>query len=339
MMNRLKTVKASMIISILLTSMIISIAPSSFAQEDQGGLFRFVPYIDMNVDNIEDTRGILPEDPRGATIIKVDVFYQIQGILAKNCEKLAETYSVQTQINVELGEVPSYCSVSLIDQSTQAYIMSSYEKAVKQIRLAVKFLKDAPNNVDVRIPLTFTSTAVNVLLYQVESETTTKHVIVSPSYIPIIDAYATKELKEVTPGEIAVFDVELVNQGNELTEFRFTDIDAPDGWTAAIRSETKVESATALDGESSKIVQLQVTPPYNFGYHDEQEQITITVQGFYFAKGNENTTSDPIPIRVIVRNRGFSFQPGIEMAAIVILIVVLLVLVFIFRTRIHIRKK
>jgi hypothetical protein len=334
MKDRLRTVKASMIVGLLFISIFIALAPSSSAQEQ--GLFKFEPYLEMNILNTEDTVGIVPADPIDTTI-KLDFRYKIAGILGSWAQNVYERYSVDARLQISLGEIPSYCSAYLFKQSTSVPITTDFLSADDEITMGVRFLKEAPQQQTVSIPVHVKAAPTSAFPFTTLGVEEIFYVPVTPTYIPIIDAYPKKDLLEVAPGEIAVFEIDLENQGNQLTEFRFVDLDFPDGWTAAIVSETKIDSAQ-LGGESKKTVRLQVTPPYNFGYHDEQEQITVTVQGFYFAGTNgQNTSSSPVPIRVIVRNRGFSFQPGVEMAAIIIIIIVLLVLAFLLRTRV--RKK
>jgi len=86
----------------------------------------------------------------------------------------------------------------------------------------------------------------------------------------------------------------------------------PDGWSASIISNTKVGSR--VDGnDPTRTIQLFVQPPYGFGYHNEREDIKISVRGRYFAGGAGVLETEDYEIIFTVRNRGFS-TPGFEAA-------------------------
>ncbi len=118
-------------------------------------------------------------------------------------------------------------------------------------------------------------------------------------------------IKEIKPGEIVIFYIDLENLGNAQTEFIFRVTKVPMGWSASIPSNIKV--GKRLENQSTKeTVELRIQPHFDFGYHNEQEDIRIEVYGKYFASiGGKELRSDPYEIIFTVRSRGFS-TPGFE---------------------------
>jgi hypothetical protein len=333
MKNNRKVVKTSFIIGVILIGLILSMAPSSSAQSL--GIFTFRPVISINIDNPEDTSGIIPADPVGKTV-EVSVYYQINGLLASMADQRLDSAG-DAHISVSTGPVPEYCNIYLLTQDLFIPISSEQTKSEVPIKMRVTFLETAPLLAVVNIPLILEATVQPAFPWRVEDITVEKVISVSAAYVPIIDAVPQQTFKEVSPGDIAEFKIDLENKGNAETEFVFDLSQVPEGWTASIISQTKIASA-ALGGNAKKTVSLQIRPPYQFGWHDEERQITVRITGFYYADASgTNTSSRPIDIRVIVRNRGFSFQPGWEMVVIAIVIIAL-ILLFIFR-KYFIKKK
>lgn len=327
MVKSLKTVKTSIVIGVILIGLFVAMVPSSSAQGLNLGIFAFKPVLSINIDNPEDTAGIIPANPDGK-VVKVTVFYQINGLLAQLAAPRLDNAG-DAHISVILGDYPSYCNVYLLTQDLFIPISHEQQSSAVPINMRVTFLENAPLLAQVDIPLILTATVQPAFPFRVEDITVTKVVSVSAAYVPIIDAVPQVTQKEVAPGDIAEFKIDIENKGNAETEFVFDLTEVPDGWTASIISQTKISSA-ALGGNSKKTVTLQVRPPYQFGYHDEEKQITVRITGFYYAdtSAGTNTSSRPIDIRVLVRDRGFSFQPGWEMAVIVIFIIALIVIIF-----------
>ena len=333
MTKNLKTIKASIILGIVIVGLIASVAPSSSA-----GVFTLTPVVSINIDNQDATKGIVPADPNGKTI-EVTVYYSINGYFAEQAAKDLGGKG-KAHISASIGDVPSYCNVNLLTQDLFIPVSNKQEGSEYPIKITVTFLENAPLLAVVNIPLILKAEVPRGLLWKVEDITVTKTIPVTAAYVPIIDAVPQETFKEVAPGDIAEFKIDLENKGNAETQFVFDLSQVPEGWTASIISQTKISSA-ALGGNDKKTVSLQIRPPYQFGWHDEQKQITVTVKGYYYAdtaSGQNITSSRPIDIRILVRNRGFSFQPGWEMLLIVIIIVVLL-LVLLAKKYNYIMKK
>jgi len=322
MTKSLKTVKTSIIMGIILVGLFAAMASPTSAQGL--GIFAFRPVLSINIDNPEDTAGIIPADPNGK-VLEVTVLYQINGLLAQIAAPRLDSAG-DAHISVSLGEYPDYCNIYLLTQDLFIDISHEQTPSDYPIQMRVTFLENAPLLAVVNIPLILDAAVQPAFPYRVEDIKVTKIISVSAAYVPIIDAVPQQTQKEVAPGNIAEFKIDIENKGNAETQFVFELSEVPDGWTASIISQAKISSA-ALGGNAKKTVSLQVRPPYQFGYHDYEEQLTVRVTGYYYADAiGENTSSRPIDVRVLVRNRGFSFQPGWEMALIVIVIIALILL-------------
>jgi hypothetical protein len=151
-------------------------------------------------------------------------------------------------------------------------------------------------------------------------------ITIDAEYLPIISVNPLGQLQEVSPGEIATFDIEIENQGNAKTEVKFNVLDPPEGWSVTIPSSTKLESKL-YGGNPKKIVKLLVQPPYGFGYHNERVDIRVEIFGYFFA---DESLKGPTYIETFtIRNRGFS-TPGFEA---VFLVFALIGITFIVKKR------
>ncbi|MCJ7571603.1 MAG: hypothetical protein MUO82_06980, partial [Candidatus Thermoplasmatota archaeon] len=278
MIKNLKTVKTSIVIGVILIGLFATMVPLSSAQGLNLGIFTFNPVLSINIDNPEDTAGIIPADPMGK-VVKVTVFYQINGLLAQIAAPRLDNAG-DAHISVSLGEHPAYCNVYLLTQDIFIPISHEQKSSEVPISMRVTFLENAPLLAQVDIPLILTASVQPAFPYRVEDITVTKIVAVSAAYVPIIDAVPQETQKEVAPGDIAEFKIDLENKGNAETQFVFDLTEVPAGWTASIISQVKISSA-AVGGNSKKTVILQVRPPYQFGYHDEEKQITVHIIGYY----------------------------------------------------------
>jgi hypothetical protein len=97
-----------------------------------------------------------------------------------------------------------------------------------------------------------------------------------------------------------------------MTEFIFRIVNVPEGWVASIPANAFIGSA--VDGKDPKdTINLLITPPYGFGYHNELEDITVSIKGQYFGGTSGETLLETTEYfhTISIRNRGFS-TPGFE---------------------------
>lgn len=322
MSKNFKSVKASLIIGILLVSLSAAIVPSSSAKGF--GIFELTPYLQFNYDTT-NVDNIIPDNPNGSKI-DLHIFYQISGLLASfGVKRLAAEQKVQ--INIQIGQIPDYCMASLTQQTvyaTPAIDFANGEAGPTQLK--VTFTKNAPYPASVNIPIIVTATVAPAFPWSVKPITQTYYITVSAGYLPIIDVTPNPKYLETSPGSLATIGIGCENIGNGETEFRFEIVDMPAGWTAQM-IDSKFISANAKESLS-----LQVRGPIGFGYHDETETITIRVRGIYYAEAGYTTETDK-EFTVTVRSVGFYASAFDAMIIIVLLVVLVLVLFYIMQWR------
>ena len=102
----------------------------------------------------------------------------------------------------------------------------------------ISFTEKAPAFVPATVVIEMYSHEISNFFYKIEDVTRTAEISFIPDYIPIIDATPKSTYKEISPGKIVTFDIDLENLGNAKTEFVFNVIDIPKGWSASILSNT-----------------------------------------------------------------------------------------------------
>jgi len=102
-----------------------------------------------------------------------------------------------------------------------------------------------------------------------------------------------------------VFPIDIQNLGNARTVVLLTVVSTPLGWAAIITDQVTLEEGTG----SIATAYLTIKPPKGFGYHYDEESITISMQPVKaddYSKKGEITTAT-----FLVQSRGFS-TPGFE---------------------------
>ncbi len=315
MKKHLKTVKTSIVLGILLSSLIVAFTPSSTA-----AVFSVEADVVMTYNATAASAKVVPLT--GEIAIEIDINAKIQGLLAKFYERM---FAGRADMSVDLTvkETPSWCTARISPNVVNPILSTLWAKQPAYVHIS--FNEDAPAHEVTIITIEMRANAPGTW-GRVKGVTKTGEISFTPSYLPIIDATPKSTYKEISPGEIITFDIDLENLGNAETEFIFKVSDAPDGWSASILSNTKVGSR--IQGETPmKTIKLFIQPPYDFGYHNDREDIRITVKGRYFATGTGALLeTEEYEITFTVRSRGFS-TPGFEAAlALVALIGVALVI-------------
>jgi len=296
----LRTVKTTIVLGIIFLSIFMTVTPSSSAK-----LLSVDTDVKMEYDAINVSEKIVPLS--GEIQIPIYIRAKIRGILARFFE---DRFKGRTDFSISLSvkETPAWCTARISPNVVNPLISSQWTSETAYVH--VSFKETAPAHVPTIITVEMDASAKGTLGY-VRGVTQTAEISFTPSYLPIIDAVPRSTIKEITPGEIVIFYIDLENFGNAETEFIFRVTEVPKGWSASMLSNIKVGSS--LENQNPKeTVELRIQPPFDFGYHNEQEDIRIEVYGKYFASvGGKELRSDPYEITFTVRSRGFS-TPGFE---------------------------
>lgn len=301
MTKRLRVIKTSIVMGILIVSIFASFIPSTSA-----GILTTDIDVKMNYDAIGAANKIVPL--QGEVIIPIEISIQIQGVLANMYEKLLKG-KTSASVDLSIGSTPSWASALVTPNVVNPQISATWGES-EEAHVHISFSENAPAHMALVIVLNMHA-SVPGSLGLVKEVDKTAEISFTPSYLPIIDATPKTTFKEVSPGEIAEFVIDLKNLGNAETEFMFWTENIPNDWAATIPASKIVSSAIGGDDPTDTVI-LVVQPPYNFGYHNNKAQITLAIKGQYYAHGTNLTT--PIYRHTfIVQNRGFS-TPGFEIA-------------------------
>jgi hypothetical protein len=307
-----KTLKVSAITCLVLVSFFIILIPTSSA-----ALFGMTSNVKMNYKITENMK-VVPLS--GQLSVPINVSYQIEGVFAKAWEGLLG--SLTATVDIRVKETPQWATALVTPNVVTPDISTTWKSEEAYVHISFDATAQANDPVVIIIEMT-----ASAPISRIRSVTKSFEISFTPTFLPIIDVNPKTVYKEVSPGEIAVFDIELENLGNAETEFLFTVTEVPKTWTASIVSNTKVDS-TLAGGSGKKTVTLSVTPPYDFGYHNEIVEVKISVTGRYYAGKAAGPQETEIPeITFQVRNRGFS-TPGFD---IVIVLIGLISVIFIMK--------
>jgi len=328
-MNRsFRKVKACIILSIFLFSVLAAFLPSSSA-----GIINYESDIELLYDASAATEGIEPL--QGAIAIPIWVRYKVSGIFPRPAQWLSDR-GMTGKIDLTVGQTESWVTATLTSYTLNPELSTTWQTIggdSPKYFIMISFTEEAPAIAEVKIPLTIYANEISVAGITIREKTINAEISFKPQFIPIIDVKPKKTYTEVAPGEVAVFDLELENLGNGKTEFEFQVKSKPDGWTASIVSKTFVDSYRS--GNNIKHVTLQITPPYGFGYHNEQEDIIIKITARYFGESgadNESYQAKSYDYRFTVRNKGFS-APGFEAPSLLMAFVFVAVALIVMRRR------
>jgi len=309
MRKTIRTVKVSIVMSVLLFSVFAVLIPSTSA--GPLGLVNCNAVLKVEASNPEELQHF-PVPLSGPKIIEIRIGYMVTGIFS-GPTIMRFSGNVPASISLSVEETPNYVTASLNRNVVTPEIQKGwcYETAL----LSVTFKESAPAKGPVNIKIKMEAAPVSALLWKINGATGMGTIEITPEFLPIISVNPVTTLKEISPGEVAEFPIELENLGNAQTKFVFNVLNVPDGWSASIVSNVDVGSA--LEGQNNKkTVTLLVQPPYGFGYHDDRRDIKITVKGQYFAGtssgiGNNTLSTEEYTYIFTVRSRGFS-TPGFE---------------------------
>ncbi|MFA5102518.1 MAG: hypothetical protein WC525_05145 [Candidatus Thermoplasmatota archaeon] len=315
MTKRFKAVKASIITGLVLISVLFAVLPTASA----GLIFdlQSVLTVEWSANQTQQ-----PVVPRGALrALDLTISHTVtRGVFG---QMMLNVYTGKTIIiNVEVVETPSWCTAT-IGQGTLATTVSPGEPTYVKTTLSLQVADDAPAFGLGYIKVIATARKAGLIEGFIQEFTLT----FVPDYKPLIQpAYPETNTKKIGPLDTAVFPVQITNLGNARTVVLFTIVDVPSDWNAIVTDQIILE-----EGEgSSSTAYLVIKPPKNFGYHNDEKTITISMQPVKYddySKKGEITYAT-----FLVESRGFS-TPGFESIAFIGALAVAFILFTLFRKR------
>jgi len=302
MTKSFRTVKASIVMGILLISVFVAFMPSSSA-----GIIKSSSNLKLEYDASALEENVQPlGGPRPVTI---NVGYLVSGIFAKQAvDFLAGRVPPMIELSVE--ETPSYATAWVEPNVVSPDMGTSWSTA--SATLWVSFKENVPARAEVTIKVKMHARSIPGILFEVTEATSYGDVSFTPGYLPIISVTTvTGNFKEISPGQTATFDIELENLGNAKTVVDFRILDIPKDWSPNIQSRVTL-GAGVLGEDPKTTVQLVIQPPYGFGYHNDRETIRVEITPSYYGDpGAPDVTGLPQIETFTVQSRGFS-TPGFE---------------------------
>jgi hypothetical protein len=312
MKKNFKSIKATMIMGLLLISVFIAITPNSSA----GIIINFSSTVYLNWENRSGEPVIPIQEIKP---YKLNLEYTVTGSPFGRMllyPLLYEDRRIDIQLSIE--DYPDWAIVDLPQKTIAANIPSIGESQQYKLDISISLKEDAPAYeqgiiyIKVNVP---TNGFINGFDQVISLP-------FKPAYRPLIDANPQINSKRIGPMDTATFAIDVSNLGNGRTKCFFeVDYDSlPDDWSALVEDTVILET-----GEGTKeTVFLTVYPPKGFGYHDDIANIRVEVTPTWAE--DSNIRGKPEPITVTVESRGLSFI-GIEVILPIIILIVLVIIV------------
>jgi len=314
MTKRFKTVKASIVIGILLVSMIVAVLPTTSA----GPLFNLQSVVNVSWGNETNQ----PVVPRGELRqLDLTVTHSVtRGALGKFLLQLYE--NTQITIDLVITDTPSWCTATL-SQGTISTTVVADTVTTRTTQLSLQVADNAPAYGLGYVKIKATARKIAVI-QGYEQEFTLSFI---PDYKPLIKpSLPETNSKEIGPMDTAVFPITIENLGNARTVVLLNVVSVPKDWNAVITSQLTLEEGSGSTGTAY----LVVKPPKGFGYHYDEQTIRISMQP---VKADQPSKKGEIYYEsFLVQSRGFS-TPGFEAIGFIGALAIVMLTIFIIRKR------
>lgn len=326
MNEKLRMVKAVTIFLILFCSSVVIFFPSAKSGPIDP-VYENTPIVQIELDRSILEQPVIPyAEPREIPIIvKADI---LEGPTEDIVKHFLGSEAIYLIVHLAVEDVPEGCYASVNPPLIRFQARDNHWYPDK-INVTLSF------TIDQYVPA-FSLKDV-VLNVSVERLGTARATIIKPAsyffdigfivgYQPQLSfSYPKQNVKNISPGETAVFPVEIENWGNAQSNIKIEVEDVPEGWRATIVDNLTL--ATNLFGAEAKgTVSLSVKPPIDFGYHENRTIVTVKMTP---TTRNMNSVleGEPHYLYFIVQSKGVStaLQSGSE---IIIFVFASLVILF-----------
>ncbi|RLF26441.1 MAG: hypothetical protein DRN01_04715 [Thermoplasmata archaeon] len=296
-----RTLKASIVMGILIASLFTAFLPTASAAAILHAQGNLKMEFDANAAKQTVT-------PLGAPIyIPINVSYLVSGIFAPAVVGIIGG-RMPAMIELSVDQAPEWCTALVSPGIVSTEVSTSYKSAQAIVTLSVD--ENAPAFTQSKVRIKMHARTLRGLGCEISEVTFYDEIPFTPGYSPVI-SFTTPNgnFKEIGPGNTANFDIHVENLGNAPTEVTFKILNQPKGWSPNIISMTTL-GAKVLGEETTKEIPFVVQPPYNFGYHNERQSFQVSLTPAYYR--DPTLTGKEYVITFVVQSRGFS-TPGFEM--------------------------
>jgi hypothetical protein len=295
MTKKFRTLKASIVMSILLVSVFAAFIPTTSAR-----LFlNLSSYVNVTLG--ENESGLKPIVPRGEPgQLTLYVTYGVNKGGALSQALFALFQGRQVNIKLEITDKSPWCTATLPSDTITTQTSSQEQKRTTMLTIRVD--EDAPAYGSGIVKISATVPKIGLI----EGFSQVFTVEFTPAYLPMISATLPGgNSKTIGPLDTATFPIEVVNMGNARTTVSFKINNIPEGWVAVVTNEITLDESQGSSGTAY----LTIKPPKGFGYHNDNQGFTVTMIP---ARAEDlRNVGESRTITVIVESRGFS-TPGFE---------------------------
>lgn len=312
MKKNLRTVKATIILGLLLGSMFVAFIPNTSAGiianlESVVNLYDY----DKNLTNV----AIKPRATGFSTTVTFEYYVTYaSGIFNILGSALLSIYKGRTVVmQVEPFGYPDWATVTVSNWPT---VKIQAEEQYPKVTLTVKINENAPayGEGDIKLRVTIPTEGL------IEGVVTEFGFPFSAGYLPLVQAeFPGGESRQIGPMDTASIPIELQNMGNARTRVNLEVSGVPSGWAATITNDVLIEEGTG----SKATAYLTVKPPKGLGYHDDVASIVIK----YTPEMAENPifVGETRTVDILIESRGLSVI-GIEIVLIPLIVIILILL-------------
>lgn len=295
MKKSFKSVKASILTGIVLIGVIFAVAPTTSA----GILFNLQSSLTVGWNPNATSQPLVPRGQ--STTLAIDITHTVnKGLLGAAVLQLYA--GKQITIQIEVLSTPTWATATLSQGTVTATIGAPGTTTTLSTMLTIAVDENAPafgvGAVNLR------ATAMKAGLIQGFQQDFALNF--QPDYKPLISpAFPDSNTKQIGPMDTATFRIDITNMGNARTRVYLNVVTVPKDWVAIVTDQVTLEEGVGSVGTAY----LVVKPPKGFGYHYDEQTITISMQPF---KADDETKKGSItPASFLVESRGFS-TPGFD---------------------------
>lgn len=336
MKKNLKTVKATLLIGVLLFSIIISFASSVSAQDPEernSKIIAFNSYLyvtfdktnlakPLNIDEVID----VPMKVTFKTGVPDGFILNLMPNTLKNWLIYGDAMSPQQKIELSVIDKPDWANINLVQPSLLIDFPEPGGEISVDTNLEISPYREAP-----AVPYSITIEAKCDPVGRIRGISLPFTLTFTPSYIPQVEIYVDEPVREVGPRETVNFNVRIENKANKHTIVQLEHM-APDDWAPSLNVK-EIEIAPA----SSEEVTFSVIAPYSFGWHDNTVSMELKCTPYPSPKPSQYLDiyqNASVGADITITNYGFSVS-GSEpiFIVIVIAVIVLIAVLYVYRKK------
>jgi len=266
-----------------------------------GEIFNCQSYIDIEYDTDLANQPLLPIDM--VLNIPVKIKYYVEGRYENSVPEIYESMGLDVIIDIEVVDTPEWCNATIIP--SVILLPATPDGVYETTNLSIQINRKAHAFESGDITIKITANRMGAIL----GNTSYHSVSFKVGYFPMLNLdIPDGTIKSITPNEVADFYLEIENLGNSLTNVSISPIDVPDGWTVTAPSSILIDAKT-FGSEAKKTFHVSIKPPYDAGYHNDRETITLAIKPSYF--NNESIGGEDYYVSFVIKNKGYS-TPGFE---------------------------